>query len=58
MIRENRQVVPAMLNALCFGLGCVMHGAAAIVLVAPIVMPLVRRKQEDSRIEREQADDA
>jgi C4-dicarboxylate transporter DctM subunit len=35
--------VLAMLNVLFFGLGCVMHGAAAIVLVVPIVMPLVRQ---------------
>jgi len=41
-ISENRYVVLAMLNVLFFGLGCVMHGAAAIVLVVPIVMPLVR----------------
>jgi tripartite ATP-independent transporter DctM subunit len=42
-ISENRYVVLAMLNVLFFGLGCVMHGAAAIVLVVPIVMPLVRQ---------------
>jgi tripartite ATP-independent transporter DctM subunit len=41
-ISENRYVVLAMLNVLFFALGCVMHGAAAIVLVVPIVMPLVR----------------
>jgi tripartite ATP-independent transporter DctM subunit len=42
-LSENRYVVLAMLNVLFFGLGCVMHGAAAIVLVVPIVMPLVRQ---------------
>jgi tripartite ATP-independent transporter DctM subunit len=42
-ISENPYVVLAMLNILFFGLGCVMHGAAAIVLVVPIVMPLVRQ---------------
>jgi len=42
-ISENRFVVLAMLNVLFFGLGCVMHGAAAIVLIVPIVMPLVRQ---------------
>lgn len=42
-ISENRYVVLAMLNVLFFGLGCVMHGAAAIVLVVPIVMPLVHQ---------------
>jgi len=42
-ISENRYVVLAMLNVLFFGLGCVMHGAAAIVLIVPIVMPLVRQ---------------
>jgi tripartite ATP-independent transporter DctM subunit len=42
-ISENRYVVLAMLNLLFFGLGCVMHGAAAIVLIVPIVMPLVRQ---------------
>jgi tripartite ATP-independent transporter DctM subunit len=42
-VSENRYVVLAMLNVLFFGLGCIMHGAAAIVLVVPIVMPLVRQ---------------
>ena len=41
-VSENRYAVLAMLNLLFFGLGCIMHGAAAIVLVVPIVMPLVR----------------
>ncbi len=42
-ISENKYVVLAMLNVLFLALGCVMHGAAAIVLVVPIVMPLVRQ---------------
>ena len=42
-ISDDRFVVLAMLNLLFFGLGCIMHGAAAIVLVVPIVMPLVRQ---------------
>ncbi len=42
-ISENRYVVLAMLNLLFFGIGCIMHGAAAIVLIVPIVMPLVHQ---------------
>ncbi|MEO5699361.1 MAG: TRAP transporter large permease [Casimicrobiaceae bacterium] len=42
-ISENRYVVLAMLNVLFFGIGCIMHGAAAIVLIVPIVMPLVHQ---------------
>lgn len=42
-ISDNPYAVLAMLNLLFFGLGCIMHGAAAIVLVVPIVMPLVRQ---------------
>ncbi len=42
-ISENHYVVLAMLNLLFFGIGCIMHGAAAIVLIVPIVMPLVHQ---------------
>ncbi|MDW8124443.1 MAG: TRAP transporter large permease [Geminicoccaceae bacterium] len=35
-------VVLALLNLLFLVLGCFLHGAAAIVLVVPIVMPIVR----------------
>jgi C4-dicarboxylate transporter DctM subunit len=40
-LTENRYLILAMLNALFLVLGCFLHGAAAIILVVPIVMPLV-----------------
>jgi tripartite ATP-independent transporter DctM subunit len=40
-VTENRYVVLAMLNALFLVLGCFLHGAAAIILVVPIVLPIV-----------------
>lgn len=38
----NPWVVLALLNLLLFMLGMFLHGAAAIILVVPIVLPLVR----------------
>ena len=38
---ENRYVILAMLNVLFLALGCFLHGAAAIILVVPIVLPIV-----------------
>ncbi|MDD9705766.1 TRAP transporter large permease [Seohaeicola sp. SP36] len=38
----NPLVVLALLNLLLFVLGMFLHGAAAIILVVPIVLPLVR----------------
>jgi tripartite ATP-independent transporter DctM subunit len=40
-LTSNRYVILAMLNALFLVLGCFLHGAAAIILVVPIVLPLV-----------------
>lgn len=40
-LTENRYAVLAMLNVLFLVLGCFLHGAAAIILVVPIVMPIV-----------------
>jgi tripartite ATP-independent transporter DctM subunit len=40
-LTQNRYLVLAMLNALFLVLGCFLHGAAAIILVVPIVLPLV-----------------
>jgi C4-dicarboxylate transporter DctM subunit len=40
-LTENRYVILAMLNALFLVLGCFLHGAAAIILVVPIVLPIV-----------------
>jgi C4-dicarboxylate transporter, DctM subunit len=40
-LTENRYLILAMLNALFLVLGCFLHGAAAIILVVPIVMPIV-----------------
>jgi C4-dicarboxylate transporter, DctM subunit len=39
---QNRYVVLLLLNVLFLFLGCFLHSAAAITLVVPIVMPLVR----------------
>ena len=38
---ENRYLILAMLNVLFLVLGCFLHGAAAIILVVPIVLPIV-----------------
>jgi C4-dicarboxylate transporter, DctM subunit len=40
-VTENRYLVLAMLNALFLVLGCFLHGAAAIILVVPVVLPIV-----------------
>ncbi len=40
-LTENRYLILAMLNALFLVLGCFLHGAAAIILVVPIVLPIV-----------------
>jgi C4-dicarboxylate transporter, DctM subunit len=40
-LTDNRYLVLAMLNALFLVLGCFLHGAAAIILVVPIVLPIV-----------------
>jgi tripartite ATP-independent transporter DctM subunit len=39
-LSENPLVILAMLNVLFLAVGMVLHGAAAIVLVVPIVMPI------------------
>ena len=46
-VTENRYVVLAMLNALFLVLGCFLHGAAAIILVVPIVLPIVHAIELD-----------
>jgi tripartite ATP-independent transporter DctM subunit len=38
---QNKYLVLLLLNALFLALGTILHGAAAIILVVPIVMPLV-----------------
>ncbi len=38
---EDRYLILAMLNVLFLVLGCFLHGAAAIILVVPIVLPIV-----------------
>jgi TRAP-type C4-dicarboxylate transport system permease large subunit len=40
-LTENKYAILALLNALFLVLGCFLHGAAAIILVVPIVMPIV-----------------
>lgn len=40
-LTENKYFVLALLNVLLLVLGMFLHGAAAIILVVPIVMPLV-----------------
>ena len=41
-VSNDRIVVLMMLNVMLLILGMVLHGAAAIILIVPIVMPLVR----------------
>ncbi|MEX0759695.1 MAG: TRAP transporter large permease [Tistlia sp.] len=41
-LTDNRYAVLAMLNVLFLVLGLFLHGAAAIILVVPIVMPIVQ----------------
>jgi tripartite ATP-independent transporter DctM subunit len=41
-LSQDRVVVLMMLNVMLLLVGMVLHGAAAIILVVPIVMPLVR----------------
>jgi len=40
-VTQNEYAILALLNALFLVLGCFLHGAAAIILVVPIVMPIV-----------------
>jgi C4-dicarboxylate transporter DctM subunit len=40
-LTQNTYLVLMMLNVLFLLLGCFLHGAAAIILVVPIVMPIV-----------------
>jgi tripartite ATP-independent transporter DctM subunit len=42
-ITQNKWVVLALLNVLFLLLGMFLHSAAAIILVVPVVMPLVRQ---------------
>jgi tripartite ATP-independent transporter DctM subunit len=46
-LTENRYLVLAMLNVLFLLLGCFLHGAAAIILVVPIVLPIVNAIELD-----------
>ncbi len=46
-VSDDRIVVLMMLNVMLLILGMVLHGAAAIILIVPIVMPLVRELQVD-----------
>jgi C4-dicarboxylate transporter, DctM subunit len=46
-LTENVWVILAMLNVLFLVLGMFLHGAAAIVLVVPIVMPIARAIEVD-----------
>ncbi|HSA80464.1 MAG TPA: TRAP transporter large permease, partial [Geminicoccaceae bacterium] len=40
-VTDNHYLILALLNALFLLLGCFLHGAAAIILVVPIVLPIV-----------------
>lgn len=40
-ISDNKYIVLMMLNVMLFIVGMFLHGAAAIILVVPIVMPLI-----------------
>ena len=43
MLTDNKFAVLALLNVLLLALGMFLHGAAAIILVVPILMPLVHQ---------------
>ncbi|PJG84447.1 TRAP transporter large permease [Conservatibacter flavescens] len=40
-VSDNKYIVLMMLNVMLFVIGMFLHGAAAIILVVPIVMPLI-----------------
>ena len=40
---ENKYLVLALLNVMLFIVGMFLHGAAAIILIVPIVMPLIHQ---------------
>ena len=42
-LTSNKYLVLAMLNVMLFVVGMFLHGAAAIILIVPIVMPLVHQ---------------
>jgi C4-dicarboxylate transporter, DctM subunit len=46
-LTENRYLILAMLNLLFLLLGCFLHGAAAIILVVPVVLPIVNAIELD-----------
>ena len=46
-VSDDRIVVLMMLNLMLLVLGMVLHGAAAIILIVPIVMPLIRELEID-----------
>ncbi|WP_455372557.1 TRAP transporter large permease [Limibacillus halophilus] len=41
-LTDNRYTVLMLLNLLLFVMGTILHGAAAIILIVPIVLPLVK----------------
>ncbi len=41
-LTENKYLILAMLNAMLLLFGMFLHGAAAIILVVPIILPLIR----------------
>ena len=46
-VSNDRIVVLMMLNVMLLILGMVLHGAAAIILIVPIVLPLIRELEID-----------
>ena len=42
-VSDNRYIVLMLLNVMLLMLGMILHGAAAIILIVPIVMPLVQQ---------------
>jgi tripartite ATP-independent transporter DctM subunit len=46
-VTDNKYLVLMMLNVLLLVLGMFLHGAAAIILVVPIVLPLIRAVEID-----------
>jgi C4-dicarboxylate transporter DctM subunit len=46
-ITTSQVLILAMLNVLLLVLGCFLHGAAAIILVVPVVLPIVQQAGVD-----------
>lgn len=41
-LTNNKYLIPFLLNIAFFVAGCFLHSAAAIILIVPIVLPLIK----------------